>query len=137
MGDLTPKIKTIFILLVAAQAAHSFEEIKFELWQYVAPSRWIGELFHDDVAVGFAIANGLIVAFGLWCYFARVRPGHRAAKFWITIWALVEVVNGLGHPLVVFYQGRYFPGVYTAPLLLVTALYILVALRRGEPSSSH
>ena len=135
--NFKPKLKIAFSLLVLVQAAHSFEEIKFELWRYVAPSRWIGKLFHDDAAVGFAIANGLIIVFGFWCYLARVRPGHRTAKFWITLWALVELVNGFGHPLMALYQGSYFPGAYTAPLLFAVAVYSLFALSQAKSPPSH
>lgn len=35
---------------------------------------------------------------------------------------MVEIINGLGHPLWSLLQGHYTPGVATAPILLVLAI---------------
>lgn len=135
--SLDPKTKTAFLMLMLVQAAHSLEEVKFELWSYLEQARWVGTLFSNDVATGFATGNALVVGFGFWCYFARVRPSHTGALLWIYPWAIVELVNGITHPLMALYQGRYVPGTYTAPLLFAAAVYLLFSLRRPKSGSSH
>ena len=44
-------------------------------------------------------------------------------------WVIIELVNGIGHPLWTLRQGGYTPGVGTAPILLVLALYLATQLR--------
>jgi hypothetical protein len=53
------------------------------------------------------------------------------------VWAVIETINGLGHPLWSLRQGGYTPGVATAPVLLVLALYLAVQLRATRPTSSR
>jgi hypothetical protein len=57
------------------------------------------------------------------------RRGWRAAVPVAWGWVVVEVVNGLGHPLGSLAQGGYTPGVATAPLLLLLAIYLGSQLR--------
>ena len=39
------------------------------------------------------------------------------------LWVTIEVIDGVGHPLWPLCVGGYTPGVATAPVLLVIALY--------------
>ncbi len=50
-------------------------------------------------------------------------------------WVAVEVMNGLGHPLWTLRQAGYTPGVGTAPVLLVLALYLARQLRQARRSA--
>jgi len=122
--------RAAFPLLVAAQAAHSVEEWWFRLWEVLPPARAVSRLLSADLPTGFAIANAGIVAFGLWCWLARVRPGRPSARTWMVGWAAVEAANGTGHLLLALLRGGYFPGAYTAPLLLAAAAAVLAGLRR-------
>jgi hypothetical protein len=115
---------TAFGLLIAAQAAHSVEEYVYRLYDAFAPARFVAGLFGRDLATGFAIANLLIVLFGLWCYVARVRRGHPSSTAYAWGWTAVEAVNGCGHLLFAAVRGGYFPGAATAPLLLGLSLYL-------------
>ena len=47
----------------------------------------------------------------------------------MTFWIVIELINGIGHPLWSIVQRRYTPGAVTAPLLLVTTLVLLTRLR--------
>lgn len=114
----------MFLLLICTQAAHSIEEYVFKLYDVFAPARAASGLFSDDRRTGFAIVNTLFVALGFWCYFARVRPAHRSATMWMWGWAALEAANGLGHIIIAAGRGEYFPGVLTAPVLLVLALLL-------------
>jgi Protein of unknown function with HXXEE motif len=45
--------------------------------------------------------------------------------------AVLMLLNGLGHVAGSFYLGRLAPGVYSAPLLLAGSIYLLWSVRRG------
>ena len=121
-----------FLILVLVQAAHSVEEYIFKLYDVFVPARFVSELVSDDLRTGFAIANIGLVAFGVWCYLARVRPNHRSAHQWVWPWVIVEGVNGIAHPVLALGRGAYFPGVVTAPFLFVTSLYLGIRLLKTE-----
>lgn len=120
-----------FLLLILAQAAHSVEEYAFRLYDVFAPARLITSLVSDDLATGFVIANAALVLFGLWCYIARVRVGHRSAGGWVWLWLLIEFVNGIGHPAIVLMRSSYFPGVVMALVLLALSVYLAVRMSRN------
>jgi len=44
--------------------------------------------------------------------------------------AILMLLNGLGHIAGSFYLGRLMPGVYSAPLLLAASIYLLWSVRR-------
>ena len=126
-------LSTSFLLLILAQALHSVEEYQFRLYDVLAPARYVSTRLGLPPPLGFAIANTLLVLFGLWCWFARVRPGRPGARGWIWFWALVETANGLGHIALAAAAGGYFPGLATAPLLLGLGAWLVVRLARSGP----
>ena len=130
--SLEPRTRHAFAALILLQAAHSVEEYVFRLWEVFAPARFASGLVSSDPATGFAILNISIVAFGVWCYLARVRPGHPNAAVWMWPWILVELGNGVVHTTVALLRGGYFPGVATAPLLFAIALWLATRLMRGD-----
>jgi hypothetical protein len=48
------------------------------------------------------------------------------------LWVTIELINGVGHPLWSLRELRYTPGVATAPVLLVLALYLARQLRAEQ-----
>ena len=126
-------IRHAFALVIAAQAAHSVEEYVFRLFDVFAPARFVSTLFTNDAATGFALANGALVAFGIWCYAARVRSLHPSAFAYAWFWTCLELANGTSHILQSFIRGGYFPGVGTAPLLIASAGYLGARLLRRPP----
>ena len=125
-------VSRIFLALILAQAAHSIEEYTFHLYDVLAPARIVARavssILSGDLAAGFAVANVFFVVAGLWCYFAWVRSDHRWARGVAWFWVIVETSNGLGHLLFAARAGGYFPGVATAPVLLVLAGWLGVRL---------
>ncbi len=120
---MTPQ--RLFLLLVIFQAMHSIEEFTFGLYAWLAPFKWLESAIPGASPVVFGVLNIGFFVLGLWAYFGSVRPGLRSAGAWITIWCVVEILNGIGHPLWSLTAGAYVPGTVTAPLLLVTALTLL------------
>lgn len=116
--------RNTFVILIAAQTMHSIEEYLFGFADVFVPIRFLSELICISPEVFFIVANIAVVMFGGWCYLARVRPAHPAAVSYAWLWIIVEIVNGAGHISIAIYQGSYFPGVGTAPLLFGIALYL-------------
>ena len=118
-----------FALLVLAQAAHSTEEYVGRLWEALLPPRVVSLVFSSNPQRGFLMANVVIVAFGLWCAAWPVWRGWRLSTTLVWGWVVVEIANGIGHPLASLVFQRYIAGVLTAPLLLVLALRLAYLLR--------
>jgi hypothetical protein len=124
-----------FAALVLAQAAHSVEEIIGRLWESFPPARLISGLVSSDRELGFVILNCALVAFGVWCLAVPVRRGWPSATRIMWVWIVIETINGIVHPLWSLRQGGYTPGVLTAPILLVLALYLASQLRRSDAAA--
>ena len=120
----------MFLCLILAQAAHSVEEYVTRLYAVFAPARFVSSLISNDLALGFLIANAILVAFGLWCWAVPVRSGWPAASGFIWFWTILELGNGLGHTFFSLSRGGYFPGVITAPLLLLFAAWLAILQTR-------
>ena len=99
------------------------------------PARVVSSLISTNLATGFAVANIALVALGVWCYAARVGPGHPSAPFWSWFWTLLEGANGTGHIILALAQGAYFPGAWTAPFLLALSLSLGATLVRESSVS--
>ncbi|HSL71652.1 MAG TPA: HXXEE domain-containing protein [Longimicrobiales bacterium] len=124
------RFKTAFGALIVIQAAHSIEEYVGRLWESFPPAAFVSGLVSADPQFGFLVANCALVAFGIWCFWWPVRRNWRSGTWFAAFWIGIEVINGVGHPAWALRQRGYTPGVATAPLLLVLALY-LATLRRS------
>ena len=124
--------RSAFLALMGVQAAHSLEECAFRLTDVYAPARFLGGLVSRDPARGFVLLNALLVVFGAWCYWARVRTRHPSARALAWGWTAVELANGTIHSAMAVSRRAYFPGVATAPLLLGVAAWLAFSLRRGD-----
>jgi hypothetical protein len=113
-----------FLALVVAQAMHSIEEFAGRLYEVFPPARFVSGLISPNLERGFVIFNLALVLFGLWCFFWPIRRRWPSAASFAWLWVGIEMVNGIGHPLWSLIALRYTPGVATAPILLVLALYL-------------
>jgi len=125
------RFKLAFAALVLAQAAHSVEECIGRLWESYPPARFVAGLISPDLEWNFVAGNVLLVTFGIWCLLWPVRRGWPSAVYIGWAWVIVEVINGIVHPLWTLHEGGYTPGVATAPLLLATAAYLWYQLRNA------
>jgi hypothetical protein len=134
-GHLNRRV-TVFAALVLAQLAHSIEEYVGRLWESFPPARFLTSLVSENGERGFLVLNLALVGFGFWCLLVPVRLGWPSAVALTWAWVGIELVNGIGHPLWSLRQGGYTPGVATAPLLLVLALWLAREVRHGRPPGS-
>jgi hypothetical protein len=125
------RLESTFLALVVCQAAHSLEEYYGHLWEVFPPAAFVSGLICADRRLGFIIINLALLAFGLWCFLWPVRRGWLSAKLFVSFWIVVEVINGIGHPLWTLRQRAYTPGVATAPVLLVLALLLIWQLKKA------
>ena len=127
-----PRIKIAFGGLVFTQIAHSTEEYIGRLWESFPPARFFTGMISSDRELGFIVINGVLVAFGLWALLFPVRKDWPSAAGFVRFWIVLETVNGIGHIAWTLREGRYTPGVLTAPILLLIALYLAFQLRIGR-----
>ena len=123
------RTKAAFGALVVTQAAHSIEETVGRLWESFPPAAFLAGLVSRDREFAFILLNCVLVAFGFWCLLWPVRRDWRSATSLLWFWVIIETINGIGHPAWSLRQGGYTPGVFTAPVLLVLALYLGSQLR--------
>jgi hypothetical protein len=126
-----------FLALVATQTAHSVEEYVGRLYDVFPPARAVSGLISQDLERGFVIFNVALVTFGLWCFIGPVRGQWPSAVPLAWLWVVIELINGIGHPLWTPAERSYTPGVATAPFLLFLALYLAWQLSTGRASSSQ
>jgi hypothetical protein len=124
------RIDRLFLALVAAQGLHSVEEYRFRLYDVLPPARYVSGLLGFEPSIGFLIVNAALFVFGLWCWWARVRPARPSARTYAWLWSLVEIANGSTHVLLAILAAGYFPGLATAPLLLALGGRLALNLSR-------
>ena len=123
------KTKITFLILVLLQGLHSVEEYIGKLWDVFPPAKYLTNLFSENNEIGFLIANLGIFIIGILCWLLLYSKFESTISIIIWIFIVIEIINGIGHPVWSIYQKGYTPGVITAPLLLVTALYLARQLR--------
>jgi hypothetical protein len=125
------RFQATFAALVLAQAAHSIEEYFGHLYEVFPPARFASGLISQNLRLGFIIFNISLVTFGVWCCLWPVRRRTPAAVVVTWFWIVIEVINGVGHPLWSLREMRYTPGLATAPVLLVLAIALALQARSG------
>lgn len=122
-------IKRTFLLLVIIQTLHSAEEYAFGLWEFLAPARYLSGLVSDDLSIGFAVINAAIILAIFLSYLISVRRGGEHSRQLVGFWAVLEILNGVGHLWFAFSESAYFPGLYTAPFVIALGAVLLLQLR--------
>ncbi len=128
------KSRYLFLALVVVQAAHSVEEYASRLWEVLAPARLLSGLVSSNLPFGFVVFNAALILFGFWCYWTRIRTPHPSGRAWAWFWTILEAGNGTGHLVLAAESGGYFSGAATAPLLLLTAVWLGTTLARDTAS---
>ena len=120
------RYRLAFLFLILAQAAHSIEEYATQLYMIFPPARFVSSLVSNDLAFGFLVVNTALVTFGFWCWAFPLHSGWRSARGIVLFWTLLELGNGIGHLVLALIRGAYFPGLATAPLLLLGAGWLAI-----------
>jgi hypothetical protein len=128
---INQKARFGFLALVIAQTLHSVEEYVFRLYEVFAPARFVSGLISTDLRTGFIVFNLVFVMFGFWSYAVPVRRALPAAIPLMWFFIVVEIMNGIGHPLMSILERSYIPGTATAPVLFITALYLSIQIGKG------
>jgi hypothetical protein len=96
--------------LVCARLVHAFEE-------YAAG--FLGRNPLLTVATEFFVLFHLALLLLLAALIPSVAHGRHWALRLAKLWAIVEILNGASHMMVALIEWGYYPGVWTAPLLLI------------------
>jgi hypothetical protein len=76
---------------------------------------------------------GLILAIILgYSLIPIVNRGGRFIRVFCTILGVLMIANALGHLLGSVYFGRILPGMWSSPLLLLTAFYVVIRGIKGD-----
>ena len=135
-----------WIALGAALAVHVADEAAHDFLALYNPNALaiqerLGGLPFPPTFSFTAWLTGLILAVIAWLALAPLAyRGYRWLVPLATIGSIVHVANGVGHVITSFRLGRAAPGVWYAPLLLASAVWMLTVLRhrrraRGAPHS--
>lgn len=121
---MNQKIERTFLILVLVQGLHSAEEYVGEIWEKFPPARFLCGLVSDNLVTGFLVINIGLLVFGLWCWLFPIRNTYSYAPILVWFWIVLELINGIGHPIWTVMQKAYTPGIITAPILLVIAIVL-------------
>ena len=133
---MNQKIKIAFLLLVLVQALHSIEEYYGKLWEVYAPAKFITSLVSRDLEEGFVIINVALFIVGMLIWYAVARDTSSAI---VPVWVLtiMEIINSIGHSVWAIMERDYVPGVATAPVLFILAVYLLLQLTKTNHTTAH
>ena len=116
--------KIVFLILVLAQGLHSIEEYIGRLWEVFPPTKLIISLVSGNLENSFIIINVSLFIFGIWCYLVPVKREYSFSHGLVWFWIVLEMINGIGHPVWALYERAYVPGLATALLLLIISVYL-------------
>ena len=133
---MSKKIKIAFLLLVLVQAAHSIEEYYGKLWEVFAPAKFITSVISDDHARGFVILNTALFIAGMLIWLAIVG-NYPSAIIPVRVLTILEIINSVVHSVWAVVEGNYVPGVATAPILFILALYLVKQLTKTNHTVVH
>jgi len=129
---MNANIKIAFLMLVLIQGVHSVEEYFGRLWEVFQPAKFLSGLVSNNLETGFLIINIGLFIFGIWSWAVPVRKDYSIARSIIWIFIVIEMINGIGHPVWAIYEMSYVPGLVTALILLILAIYLFREIRKNQ-----
>jgi len=143
MKKLTPTLRfgIAWMALVFALAIHVVDELVSGFLPFynslVTSMRATYEWFPMPTFSLPVWLNGLgIVLVALLLSSPLVFEGKRFMRPVAFVFGALMLLNGIGHIIASLYYARAIPGVYSSPLLLVAALFLLLMAYRDQPSAS-
>ena len=120
------KVVPLYLALLAFHILHVFEEIWGRFW-----------IMNQVFGLGlFLVVNWMLVCIPL-AIFHFLWRGNRAARWLAMIYAVVMILNGVGHNVTTIVTGRYFGGFaggISGIGLIVTGIPLLYQLRAVRPA---
>ncbi len=110
----------LYPALVVAQFLHAFED-------YVADYHERFPLF--SLAPEFFVSLNLALFLLLTAMIPSVAHGRVWALKLAKFWAIVQILSGAGHLMIALVEWGYYPGMWTAPLLLIFGAVLGQSLR--------
>jgi hypothetical protein len=123
------RFQKYFLALLLIQTAHSCEEYLFGFYEVFPLIPFMAGFFHTiPQAIFFILNYQLILFLGaiLLISFARERWFY----FALTIFAIIELLNGMLHVGTALVTLKYFPGAATGIFYIPTSIYILLKMRK-------
>ena len=125
------KTTNIFLILVILQAAHSLEEYVGHLWTVFEPAKFLTGLISNNHEFAFILINIGFIVFGIFCWLFIKSTNSNISVMIIWFWIIIELINGLGHTIYAIFQKEYIPGLITAPLIFITALFLAKQMKNN------
>jgi len=128
---MNKKIRVTFLLIALVQGLHSIEEFYGKLWDVYPPATYICGLVSNNLENGFVIINIslFIVLMLTWLTTFSKSSSAKPLLWW---WTILELINGVGHPVWAIMERSYVPGLVTAPVLLVLSLITMKLLIKAD-----
>jgi hypothetical protein len=124
-------IRISFLLIVLVQGLHSIEESIGKLWEVYPPATFLSGLVSANLKTGFIIINvGLFIILTLTWLTTFSKNYSTKALLWL--WIILELINGIGHSFWAIIERSYVPGLATAPVLIILALYLARILTNSK-----
>ena len=121
----------VFLFLILAQAAHSIEEYVSKFVRGLRSGSFREQPRQQRSRPGLRgrqHGSCRVRSVVLGCS----RAGWRAARGLMWFWTILELLNGISHSAIALSLGGYFPGVVTAPLLLLFAGWLAIIQVKGR-----
>jgi hypothetical protein len=132
-----PSLGTAWIFLCIAFALHVIDEATSDFLSVYNPTvQSIREKlpFLPLPCFTFGLWLGCLIA--ILIILAALTPLAFKNNHWIRKLAvflgIVMIFNGIGHTVGSLYFGRMMPGVYSSPLLLIAAIFLIISVSRNK-----
>jgi hypothetical protein len=122
-----------YAIAVAALLLHFCEELAFGFYRLFPPV--VGAPpWNSGVFLAFNLSWLVIFLLAGW---GLVRQWHPALLVALFLALGASLLNGLAHLTLAALRGGYFPGAYTAPLVVAAGGYLAHRLLRARPAPTH
>lgn len=117
---LTPG-RHLYPALIIAQLLHAFED-------------YVNDYYETFPLFSVAPEFFVLLHVALFLLLASLIPSVAHGRGWALkvakFWAVVQILSGTGHLMISLLEWRYYPGTWTAPLLVIFGALLGRSLRR-------
>lgn len=130
-----------WLLMVSALALHVLDEAIFGFLDFYNPMvlsmRQLTGFFPMPIFPFNIWLGGLIIAVVIFFMLTFiVKRGGTIIRIFTTLLGIIMLANGLGHMIGSIFYGDLIPGFWSSPLLLITAVYVVIRGFKGQWQST-